>query len=157
MTDDVYHPKADYIGGVLMTATGVFVVLQSMGYDVGSLTRMGPGFYPALVGALLALTGVGIVLRPKRPAVERDADAEPSRPEWRGWFCILAGIAAFIVAAKYAGMLPATFLIVFISAFGDRMNTIKSAAVLALVISVVSTVVFWWALGVQLPLLRWGA
>jgi Tripartite tricarboxylate transporter TctB family len=149
----------DYAGGALMIMLGAFATWKSTSYDIGSLTDMGPGFYPALVGILLGLTGVGIMLRPKRGEAERAPKVEggSERIDWRGWLFILAGIASFIVVAKQAGLLPATFAIVFISAFGDRTNTLKSATILALAISVVSVVVFWWALQVQLPLLKWGS
>ena len=56
----------------------------------------------------------------------------------------------------WGGLLPATFAIVFISALGDRKNTIKQAFVLSLGMSVIAVVVFWWALQLQLPLFRWG-
>jgi hypothetical protein len=52
--------------------------------------------------------------------------------------------------------LPATFAIVFISALGDRHNTFLSAATLALTMTAISVVVFWWLLKVQFPLLTWG-
>ncbi len=140
-----------------MVIVGAFATRQSATYDIGSLTQMGPGFYPALVGVLLGLTGVGILVRPKAVEAEPETDAVSGPIDWRGWAFILAGIAGFIVVAEYAGLLPATFVIVFISAFGDRTNTLKSATVLALAISIVSVVVFWWALRVQLPLLKWGS
>jgi hypothetical protein len=77
-------------------------------------------------------------------------------PEWRGWFCIGASIVAFVALGKYGGLLPATFAIVFISALGDRQNTVASVAVLALACAVVCVVVFWWALQIQFPLFQWG-
>src|SRR5258708_37650798 len=117
--------KRDYGGGALMVTVGAFATLQSTTYDIGSLTRMGAGFYPALVGILLTLTGVGLLLRPKLGKAEQAAAASSGRVDWRGWSFILAGIAGFIVVAKYAGLLPATFAIVFISAFGDRTNTLR--------------------------------
>jgi hypothetical protein len=69
---------------------------------------------------------------------------------------ILGGIAAFVVVGQYGGLLPATFAIVFISALGDRHNTFLSAATLALTMTAISVVVFWWLLKVQFPLLTWG-
>ena len=39
----------DLIGGVLMTAIGVFIALYAQRYDFGSAARMGPGYWPALL------------------------------------------------------------------------------------------------------------
>jgi len=145
--------RRDYYGGALMVLLGGVTVLQSASYEIGTLTQMGPGLYPAALGVMLALTGLAIALNARFVEPEEGSDALP--PEWRGWFCIVLSIIAFILAGTYGGLVPATFAIVFISALGDRENTIKGAFLLSLVIVAVSVVVFWWALDLQLPLFRW--
>jgi hypothetical protein len=77
-------------------------------------------------------------------------------PDLRGGICIILGIVAFIVLGNWGGLLPATFAITFISALGDRTNTVLQAFILSLAMVVVAVVVFWWALQLQLPLFRWG-
>ncbi|MNI53324.1 Tripartite tricarboxylate transporter TctB family protein [compost metagenome] len=77
-------------------------------------------------------------------------------PDLRGSVCIILGILAFLLLGEYGGLLPATFAIVFISALGDRKNTIKQAILLSVAMSAIAVVVFWWALQLQLPLFRWG-
>ena len=44
----------------------------------------------------------------------------------------------------------------FISALGDRDNTLREALLLALAMMAIAVVVFWWALSLQLPLFQWG-
>jgi hypothetical protein len=145
----------DYYAGALMLVIGAVTVWQGAGYHFGSLTRMGPGFFPVALGVLLALLGIAIAAGAvrKRSAIEA-VDAAPA--EWRAWACILAGVAAFVVLGKYGGMLPATFAIVFLSALGDRDNTVRSAFVLAVAMCIVAVVVFWWLLQIRLPLVGWG-
>jgi len=46
---------------------------------------------------------------------------------------------------------------VFISALGDRDNTLTEALLLSLAMCFIAVVVFWWALKLQLPLFQWGA
>ncbi len=62
---------------------------------------------------------------------------------------------AFIVLGKYGGLVPATFAVVFISALGDRENTLRDSAILSLGMVGVCLVVFWWLLQIQLPLFQW--
>jgi hypothetical protein len=144
----------DYYGGGLMMLLGLGAVLQGMTYQVGTLSRMGPGFFPVALGGLLALTGALIALTAKGAVPEADEKVLP--PEWRGWICISLSIVAFVVLGTYGGLLPATFAVVFIAAMGDRQNTVKSALLLSLSMVVVAVVVFWWALQIQFPLFRWG-
>ena len=45
----------DYLGGVLMIALGLGAALEGSTYSIGSLSRMGPGFFPVALGVILAL------------------------------------------------------------------------------------------------------
>jgi hypothetical protein len=152
--------KRDYYGGALMVLIGLGAVVQGLDYHVGTLSRMGAGFFPVSLGVILSCLGVliaGNAKRPQlRPTIQEGVSGVDGGPEWRGWICILASIAAFMILGTWGGLLPATFAITFISALGDRGNTWLSALVLASVISLICVVIFWWALQVQFPLFTWG-
>jgi hypothetical protein len=146
--------RRDFAAGVLMTLIGIGAMMQGAAYRVGSLTQMGPGFFPVSLGVIMATCGIAITIGAKVSAPGTEEASLP--PEWIGWAAILGGIAAFVVVGQYGGLLPATFAIVFISALGDRHNTLLGAATLALAMVAISVVVFWWLLKVQFPLLSWG-
>ncbi len=143
----------DYAAAALMMVIGIAAAVQGSSYNIGSLSHMGPGFFPVSLGVILALTGFAIGVTARFTHYEGEEVVLP--PEWRGWACIGGSIVAFVVLGVYGGLLPATFAIVFISALGDRQNTWKSATVLALAISAVCVIVFWWALQLQFPLFSW--
>jgi len=145
----------DYYGGALVALIGLATAVQGSRYGVGSLAQMKAGFFPVAMGVVLALLGVAIAASARRQSSD-PADEEGQAPEWRGWICIVSSILAFLVLGKYGGLLPATFAIVFISALGDRDNSVRAAFTLAAGISVVCVVLFWWALKLQFPLLSWG-
>ncbi|CAN7703664.1 tripartite tricarboxylate transporter TctB family protein [Caballeronia sp. LjRoot31] len=145
----------DYFAGGLMFLLGLGASAQGASYTIGTLTDMGPGFFPVALGTILMLAGISIVMVTKLSAAPRDDGVRPA-PEWAAWGCILAGIAAFVILGKYGGLVPATCAVVFISALGDRQNTWKSAFVLAAAMGVIAVVVFWWALQLQFPLFSWG-
>ena len=145
--------KKDFLGGALMLVLGLATAMQAATYDIGSLRRMGPGFFPLSLGIILMIVGVLIIVTAKRPDTGPGAELAS---EWRGWFCICAGVGAFVVIGQYGGLIPATFAIVFISALGDRQNSLIDSAVLAAAMTAISVVVFWWLLQVPFPLFRWG-
>lgn len=145
----------DYYGGALMVFIGVAAAFQGSAYPIGSLSRMGPGFFPTALGVILALLGVAIAMAARR----EPGDARPEKalaPEWRGWACIAGSIVAFIAIARWGGFVPATFAITFISAMGDRDNTAKDAALLSIAMVAICIAVFWWALRMPFPLFAWG-
>lgn len=151
--------RKDYYGGALMVLVGLGAIYAGTDYHGGSLSHMGPGFFPAALGGLLAITGLLIALsaRSGRPAESVPGEGHGhGLPDLRGGVCIVLGVLAFLLLGEYGGLLPATFAIVFISALGDRKNTVKQALMLSVLMSLIAIAVFWWALQLQLPLFRWG-
>lgn len=157
--------KKDYFGGALIAAIGLSTVYAATGYHIGSLSQMGPGYFPAAVGVLMVITGMLIALAARGDAkVDTAADDDESGhhghptslPDTRAAVCIVLSIVAFILFGHYGGLIPATFAITFISGFGDRTNTFKQVFILAVFMCVVAAVVFEWALKLQLPLFQWG-
>jgi hypothetical protein len=153
MNADIGHHRRDYYGGALIVLLGALVTYQASRYNIGTLSRMGPVLYPVMLGVALMITGASIAFTAS--ADGENEKAAGRQPQWRGWLCITSGIVAFVIAGTYAGLLPATLLLVFISALGDSKNTLKSAIILSLIMAVVSVTVFWWALSLQLPLFTW--
>lgn len=137
-----------------MALLGAVVSIHSASFHIGSLRQMGPGFFPFSLGLLL--TAVGLVIG-VRGAVLRSSEVKTKeRPEWKAWFLVCLGVVAFIVLAKFTGLVAATFSIVFISAFADRANSWRDATVLAICMVVACVVIFWWALRIPMPLFKWG-
>lgn len=153
----VLNPRTrDYLGGGLMFLLGMGATVLGTNYGVGELADMGPGFFPTAVGVILAVTGIAIAFAGRSAAAAASRASGDAAPQWRGWTCIVLGIALFVGCARYVGLLPATFAIVFVSALGDQRNTLKSAFWLAIAVCVVCVIVFWWGLKIQLPLVHWG-
>ncbi len=149
------HPSAkrDLIGAALVAVLGIVVVVVGRGYEMGSLTQMGAGFVPVVLGVLLVFVGALMALTTRRGAAAASRAGPPApvsglppktlqRAEWRGWGCILAGVAAFVVLGSHGGLVPATFAAVFISAMGDRDNSIRDAALLAAAVTVAGVLIF---------------
>ena len=146
--------RRDYYAGALMMLVGLIVVNEGRAYQLGTLQRMGPGYFPVVLGSVLVLLGILIAGTASTGGAE-EQEAMP-HTEWRGWFCILAGPTLFIVLAKYFGLLPATFACVFVSALGDRETTPKGAAILAAGVTIFGILLFSYLLQVSMPILKWG-
>jgi hypothetical protein len=145
--------RRDILSGVLCILAGAGAFAEARSYTIGSLARLGPGFYPALLGGLLALVGaliVGVALT-FQPVAE---DADPlltGPPDWRGAICIIAGGVSFILLAWLAGLAPAIFACVFVAALGDRGGSVRGSLLLALGMTVFGTVLFGYLLKIGIP------
>ncbi len=149
--------RKDHISAAVLIAMGTTITVVGSHYHMGSLVNMGPAFIPVVLGVIMILVGaiIGLLAR-ARTTEERAEQALPPLPDFRGVACILAASVAFIVFSNYGGLIPATFASVFVAALGDRDNTWKSAALLALAMVVFGVCVFHFGLKVQMPLFGWG-
>ena len=151
--------RREYYAGGLLFVVGASAATIGSGYQVGSLTRMGPGFFPTCLGVLLAFMGILVALASMGPKastapVVDTHHAMPAHPDWRGWSCIIGSVAAFIILAEYAGLLPATFFCVLIACFGDRTANLKGSLALSAGITIFGLVLFSYILRVQIPVIR---
>lgn len=136
---------AELLGGLLTGAIGVFAVAQGAAYSLGTLTRIGPGFFPAAVGAAMIVLGIVIVLEGRR------ADARPiERPAVLSLLSVLGGIAAFALLIERAGLVPAAAALIVISSLAAPRPRLLPILVLAAAVSAFSVLVFAVGLGLGL-------
>lgn len=143
--------RVDSWAGLLCVLVGIVTLWEANSYSIGTLGEMGPGFYPAVLGTLLAAIGCAIAWSGAETVADDPLHAFPAGPEWRGRICIVAAIVVFIAASTRLGMVITTFAAVFIAALGDRLSTWRASLVLASGLSVFGAVLFHTLLGVALP------
>jgi hypothetical protein len=152
----------DRVGGALLLGVGIAVVVAGVGYGVGTLRQMGSGFFPVMLGVLLAAIGVALLFSAGRTtgSVAGEPPAEMAHlagpvVQWRGWLCIVGAALAFVVLGEHGGLVPASFASVFIAAMGDRGNGVRAAAMLAAGLTLAGVAVFHYGLHLLLPLFAW--
>jgi hypothetical protein len=157
----LFRFRRDFCAGGLMILFGLVAAVSGPGYHVGTLTRMGPGFMPTVLGVVLIILGVliaGTATVDSAAGVEAgEQNLLPEHPQWLAWLCILAGPFLFIVFGSVGGMAPATFACVFVSALGDRDANWKSALILAAVVTVFGVGLFHYLLQIPMPVLQWNS
>lgn len=148
------HKKDFYAGGV-MILFGLFAALKGPDYGSGTLMHMGPGFMPTALGIILALIGLVLEAGVLLQRSDEPDQILPENPQWFAWICILAGPLMFVIFGTYFGMLPGTFMCIFVSALGDKTQTWKSALVLASTVGVAGCILFVYFLQVPMPMVTW--
>jgi hypothetical protein len=139
----------DVLAGLTFVGFGLAFALGALSYPVGSAARMGPGFFPLLVGALLAVLGVLVAVRPGG----LDADSEPlTRLQWRGLVLIPVAIIVFGLTVRGVGLIPSLFVTVLLAALASRETRPVGAVLLAVGLTIVSVLIFIVALRLNLPL-----
>jgi hypothetical protein len=140
-------PK-DFWAGLMFLGFGLFFAIWSLThYKLGTALRMGPAYFPAVLGGLLALLGLIILL-------QSFAVSGPRVPTFglRPLLLILAGCVAYAYLMRPLGLVLATGALVFISALGGHEFKWKQVAVLYVILVVFSVLVFVKGLTLPFPL-----
>jgi hypothetical protein len=138
----------DFLSGVIFLLLGVVMVMEATNYPFGSLLRMGPGFFPTIIGILLAAVGAALIGK----AVITQAD-DLLEFAVRPAFFITGALLAFAYTLQELGLVIATFLLVASSRLAFRPPRLLGAFVLSAVLVLVAILIFGYLL--RLPLRLW--
>lgn len=139
----------DFLAGLVCMLVGGMVLVVSSDYSFGTPQRMGPGFFPISLGALLVMLGGGIVLGSMR--INEQLPALNLRP----WLVIPAAILAFALLLPRFGFAPAGLAVVILAGMADRGARIIPLALLATFLVPAVWALFALVLGVPLPFVTW--
>ena len=154
--------QQDWWAGWLFIAFGLFFIVVALGtpefidkivgtrlipgYQMGSSVRMGPAYFPVVLGGILAFLGVLVLL---------DSIVEEGPPvatfHFRPLLFIAVSSLAFAYLLKPLGLALASVALVFISAYGGHEFKWKEVAVMSVVLVIFSVLVFVKALALPFP------
>ncbi|MES2665459.1 MAG: tripartite tricarboxylate transporter TctB family protein [Pseudomonadota bacterium] len=141
--------KADFTAGILFILFGAVFGLTALDLDMGTTLRMGPGYFPIMLAVVLTLLGIGIVVSSFGSAGEAIGAYA-----WRGMVFILAAPIFFGLTVRGLGFVPSIFFTTVIAALAGLKMKPLYAVVLAVGVTIFTTLVFSYALG--LPFRRFG-
>lgn len=140
----------DFWSGAMFVAIGVLFAVLSQDYKLGTAARMGPGFFPTMLGSLLALLGLAIAWR---STAASNAEARIGRVGWRELLLVLLSISVFSATLPQFGLVVSVTLLIAISAFASHEFRWKETAISIVVLLVMSELVFVRGLELQIPVL----
>ena len=145
------NPK-DFWSGVMFAMTGFAfaIVVKVFEYPMGTGSRMGPGYFPYVLGIIMGIMGLVVV------AQAWISEGKPlSKFAWRPLIWVLSAFVIFGLTAKWAGLVIAIVLLVVISSYGGHEHRWKEAAISSVILAVSSVAVFVY--GLKLPFPIWPA
>lgn len=137
----------DFLAGSLFMFLGGFAVAVALDYPMGAASRMGPGYFPTVLGAILFLFGAYVLVRGIRG--ERKA---PVAWAWKPLALISASIVLFGALVDRAGVIPALVAMFFTAAAAGREFRVKEVLILTVLMSAFSAMVFLYWLKLPYPL-----
>ncbi len=149
--------QKDFFSGVVFMAVGGAFAWGATTYTVGTGARMGPGYFPLMLGILLALLGAVITF--KAMVVETEDGEKVGKWIWRPVGYIVAANIAFgillgglpTIGIPAMGMVIAIIALTLISAKAGTEFILKEILILAAILVAGSYVTFILLLKLQIP------
>jgi putative tricarboxylic transport membrane protein len=137
-----------------IVALGLFFLVDAQAIKVAPIyARIGPRFFPTVIGAGLCVVGVLLAIAAARGGWRsaEDAPAEDARTDWLALVLISVGLLQQALLMKYVGFVPATAVLFFLVALAFGSRRYLRDAVIAIVLSVLVFYVFTAGLKLSLP------
>jgi putative tricarboxylic transport membrane protein len=138
----------DFYAGVVFVAFGALFALGALSYRMGTAARMGPGYFPLVLGGLLTALGLAVLVRGL--AFSRSGAME--RLRLKPMLFVLVPIAAFALLLNPAGLIVAVAVLVVGSSLGSHDFRLKESIVNTAALLLLTVAIFVWGLGMQIPL-----
>jgi hypothetical protein len=154
--------QQDWWAGLMFIAFGLFFIVFALGtpevidkmigtrliagYQMGSSVRMGPAYFPVMLGGLLAFLGLLVLFD---SIVEEGAGV--AKFHFRPLIFIAISSLAFAYLLKPLGLALASVALVFISAYGGHEFKWKEVAIMSVVLVIFSVLVFVKGLSLPFP------
>ena len=148
--------QKDFFAGVMFTVVGVAFAWGATTYNVGSGARMGPGYFPLMLGIVMSI--IGLIVMFTGLTVETATGDPIGKWAWRqvvfilganlAFGVLLGGLPSFGIPAM--GLIIAIYALVIIAAQAGSKHALPSVLALATVLAIGSYIAFIWALKLQI-------
>jgi len=141
--------RKDFWSGVMLIAIGGGTLFIARNYQFGSSLRMGPGYFPIILGAALVMFGVYFVIQGLRTG------AEKLQGSWslRALIIVPLSLILFGLLIDRAGFIPAMLALIICSAAASTQFKLIEVALFSVFLTAMCVVVFVWALGLPYELI----
>ena len=147
--------QKDFFAGLMFTIIGIAFAWGATTYNVGTGARMGPGYFPMMLGILLAVLGAVVIFTSL--TIETVDGERIGSIAWRplGFIIganllfglLLGGVVAWGLPAM--GLIAAIYALVLIAGLAGEKYSFKSSLILATILAVGSYLAFVVALKLQ--------
>ena len=140
----------DFWAGLLFVGFGVVAVVVSLDYPMGSAMRMGPGYFPTMLGGLMIVMGAIVTLLSFR------VEGPPVRAfPWKAAIMLSLGFLVFGWGIDHVGFIPSLFVLIVLCAAAGQIFRWRDTLIMSIVLIVGAVGVFIYGVDLPYPLFWW--
>jgi len=148
-----WRNNRDFFGGLMYIVTGAVGMWIARDYPFGSALRMGPGYFPSVLGGMMIAFGIAVLMMGVK-------NNEKMKGGWsfRALIVLPLATVAFGVLMEAAGFIPAMLVLLPFAAAAGREFKWVEVILLTIGLTVLCTAMFIYGLGLPYPLIKgmWG-
>lgn len=148
-----WRSNRDFFAGIMYIVTGAVGMWIARDYPFGTALRMGPGYFPTVLGGLMVVFGIYVLMLGVR-------NNEKIQGNWslRALVVLPVSMVVFGILMEEAGFIPAMLALIPISALAGKEFKWKEVVPLTIGLIVLCTAGFIYGLGLPYPLVKglWG-
>ncbi|RYF14650.1 MAG: tripartite tricarboxylate transporter TctB family protein [Comamonadaceae bacterium] len=149
--------QKDFFAGLMFLLVGIAFAWGATNYNIGEGSRMGPGYFPLMLGIILTLIGLFIAFQAL--VVETEDGGKIGKWAWKPLFFIIASNLIFGISLgglprigiPAMGLIVGIYALTFVASLAGEEFNAKAVAVLATVLAILSYVAFIVLLKLQFP------
>ena len=142
----IRHPK-DFWSGILFILIGVGAIVLALKYNLGTAARMGPGYFPRILGILMIVLGLVLALR----ALRTQGAPIPSW-KWRPTIIVLGSVVLFGMIVQTIGVAISTVILIVTASAASHEFRPREALIAGVLLAALAVGVFVVGLKLQLPI-----
>lgn len=142
--------QEDLWSGLMFVGFGILAIVISRDYPLGSAMRMGPGYFPTYIGAILVVLGAIIAATSFRVEGEK-----VGRFAWRPMILLALAFSIFAWAIDHIGFVPALAVMIVLSSLAGKEFRVKEIIILSAILIVGCWALFIEGLELPFPLFWW--
>jgi hypothetical protein len=149
--------EKDFFSGLLFTELGIVFVWGAFGYKMGVAGRMGPAFFPLILGSLMTILGVVIAF--KALAAKTEGGDRIGSWAWRPLVFVLSSNLVFgvllgglpCINLPSAGLIAGIYGLTIIASLAERRFHSRDVLILATILAAISYGAFIALLKLLMP------
>jgi hypothetical protein len=149
--------QKDFFSGLMFIIVGAAFAIGAYNYSMGEGARMGPGYFPRLLGIVLVVIGSWVLFKSLTVATP-DGDKIGSFA-WKPMFCIIGANILFgiciggLPSIKFPalGLIVGIYILTFVASLAADVYRVKEVFLLATFLAILSYIAFVVLLKLQFP------
>ena len=142
----IRNPK-DFLAGLIFVAFGIAAIVLGSAYPLGTAARMGPGYFPRILGILLIVLGGALTVR----SLTLVGTPLPGW-KWRPVLVVLLSVVVFGMILTHVGLLLATIGLIVAASTASHEFRLKEALISGILLAALAVGVFVIGLKLVIPI-----